>query len=306
MKKILLTGCNGLLGQKIVEQIKHDKSYNLIATAKGNCRIDITATHISFKSLDISSLEECISIIQQEQPDVIINAAAVTNVDLCETEKELCWSANVTGVKNLVDAIKQQNTSYTPHFIHVSTDFIFDGENGPYNEEAQPNPLSYYAHSKLEAEKIVSASSLTWSIIRTVLVYGVTNEMSRSNIVLWAKKSLQEDKAINVVYDQFRTPTLAEDLAQGCLLIADKKAEGIYNISGNDFMSIIDLVNRVAEFWNLDKSLITPVSSKTLSQAAKRPPVTGFVLNKAIALGYKPTPFTKGLAIVDEQLKSVA
>jgi dTDP-4-dehydrorhamnose reductase len=128
--------------------------------------------------------------------------------------------------------------------------------------------------------------------------------MSRSNIVLWAKSSLENAKKINVVDDQFRTPTLAEDLADGCLLIAEKKATGIFNISGKDFMSVLELVYRVADFWKLDKSLITPSKSSDIKQPAQRPPKTGFIIDKAKkVLGYDPHSFEEGLEVLDSQLK---
>lgn len=143
---------------------------------------------------------------------MVIHAAAMTQVDQCETEREKCWSANVDGVANIIAACSQTNA----HLVHVSTDFIFDGTYGPLDETAIPNPVNYYGESKLAGEKLIQQSKINWAILRTVLVYGVTPDMSRSNIVLWVKKSLEEGKTINVVNDQWRTPTLAEDLAMGC------------------------------------------------------------------------------------------
>jgi dTDP-4-dehydrorhamnose reductase len=192
------------------------------------------------------------------------------------------------------------------HLIHLSTDFIFDGLNGPYRETDIPYPPnSVYAQSKYISEKLVEKSELKWTIIRTVLVYGVVDFMSRSNIVLWAKDALSKGKDVNVVDDQFRSPTLAEDLAEGCILAALKGATGTYHISGKDFMSIIELVNTVADFWSLNKALIHPVKTANLGQAAERPLKTGFILEKAIKeLGYNPHSFHEGLEIVDKQLKS--
>jgi dTDP-4-dehydrorhamnose reductase len=174
-------------------------------------------------------------------------------------------------------------------------------------EEEKANPLSYYGLSKLKGEEIVTGNSKSWTILRTVLVYGVVNDMSRSNIVLWAKGNLEQGKTLNVVGDQFRTPTLAEDLAQGCALAAAQKAHGIFNISGRDFMSVFDLVYRVAEYWKLDKSLLNLSTSEGIKQPAKRPPITGFRLDKAIKeLGYKPHSFEEGLAVLDQQLKQAS
>jgi dTDP-4-dehydrorhamnose reductase len=193
------------------------------------------------------------------------------------------------------------------HLIHLSTDFIFNGTHGPVTEEETPEPLSYYGHSKWKAEQLVMQQANSWAVARTVLVYGIVSDMSRSNIVLWAKGALESGKTINVVCDQFRTPTLAEDLASGCALIADKKAQGIFNISGRDYMSVFDLVYKVATYWKLDKSLLNMSTSEGIKQPAKRPPITGFILDKAIKeLGYKPHSFEEGLAVLDQQLKAQA
>ena len=188
----------------------------------------------------------------------------------------------------------------------MSTDFVFDGQAGPYSEDDQPNPLSYYGETKVEAEKIIQASDCRWTILRTILVYGVTANMSRSNIVLWAKSALEKGEPIHVVNDQWRMPTLALDLAEACLLAAEKGATGIFHISGEDMMTVYELVRKVADFWSLDSSLIIPISSKDLNQEAKRPLKTGFILNKAIrVLGYKPHSFSEGLEIVDSQLRDL-
>jgi dTDP-4-dehydrorhamnose reductase len=227
----------------------------------------------------------------------------MTNVDACEEDPINCKILNTDSVQFFVEAVEK----YSPltHFIHLSTDFIFDGEEGPYNEEAKANPVSIYGHSKWNAEKIVQQSKINWSIVRTIIVYGITDNMSRSNIVLWAKQNLESHKEISVVDDQFRSPTLAEDLAEGCILIAKKKAIGVYNISGPETQSILNLVYTVADYFNLDKKYIKPVSSKSLNQPAKRPPRTGFILDKARReLGYSPHSFVEGIKIVMDQFNN--
>jgi dTDP-4-dehydrorhamnose reductase len=297
--KVLLTGSNGLLGQKLVDLYKTNSSVELIATARGVDRYP-DKTGYTYASLDITQKNEVDSVLDFHQPDVVINTAAMTNVDACESEREACDALNVHAVDFLVNACNRINA----HFVHVSTDFIFDGTHGPLTEDEKPSPISYYGLSKVKAEEIVQAKSNSWAIARTVLVYGIVSDMSRSNIVLWAKGALESGKSINVVADQFRTPTLAEDLAQGCALIAAQKASGIYNISGKNFMSVYDLVVQVADFWNLDKSLLHLSSSEGIKQPAKRPPITGFRLDKAMnVLGYNPKSFQEGLKLLDEQLK---
>ena len=295
--KILITGSNGLLGQKLVELFATKQEHYIIATSKS--RLIAPLGDGEFHSLDITNAKEVDKVISETKPEVIINTAAMTQVDQCETEREKCWQANVEALQHLVDACQKNNV----HLVHVSTDFIFDGTHGPLDENEKPNPLSYYGESKLAAEKIVQASSINWSILRTVLVYGVTQDMSRSNIVLWVKKSLEDGKTINVVNDQWRTPTLAEDLATGCYLAAIKKAKGIFNISGEEMMTPYDIAIATADFFKLDKSLIQQTDSTKFTQPAKRPAKTGFIIDKAKReLDYKPRSFSEGLAILASQI----
>lgn len=308
MQKILITGSNGLLGQKLVYKLKDNTNVLSIATARGENRL-VNKTNYEYAELDITVLNNVESVFTKFMPDVVINTAAMTNVDACETEREACWLLNVTSVQNQVNVLEElskKNPGYKPHFIHLSTDFIFDGTHGPLDENETPNPLSYYAESKLAAEKIVQNSSLDWAIARTVLVYGIVDNMSRSNIVLWVKQNLEQGKSINVVDDQYRTPTLAEDLADGCILIAEKKAKGIYNISGKDFLNILEVAHLVADYYKLDKSLIKPSKSADIKQPAKRPPITGFIIDKAKKeLGYNPHSFVEGIKFLEEQLKTM-
>lgn len=299
MNKILVTGSNGLLGQKITDLALADNSIELIATSRGENRHPVKNGY-HYIDLDIVDPQRLRETVAEYRPDVIINTAAMTNVDACEHDPEGCRKLNVEAVASLVELCE----IYGIHLIHLSTDFIFDGKEGPYAEDAEPNPLSLYGQSKWDAEKIIQQSSCKWAILRTILVYGIVADMSRSNIVLWAKGALEKGQPLNVVNDQWRMPTLAEDLAQACLLAATQRAEGIFHISGKDLFAIHELVAAVADFWGLDKSLIREVSSSTLSQAAPRPARTGFILDKARSvLGYNPHSFQEGLELVDQQLR---
>lgn len=298
MKKILVTGSNGLLGQKLIEKLSKAENVEVIATARGENRLPF-ADNYKFVSLDITKKEEVEMVFEAEKPDVIIHTAAMTNVDQCETEKDACWDLNVKAVEYLLEASKKHNS----FFVHLSTDFIFDGKEGPYDEKAEANPLSFYGWSKYAAEKLVINSNVKWAIARTVLVYGIAHDMSRTNIILWVKNSLEQGKSINVVNDQWRTPTLAEDLADGCILIAQKEAEGIFNISGKDLLNPFQMAIMTADYFNLDKTLITEVDGTKFTQPAKRPAKTGFILDKPIeVLGYNPKTFQEGIAFVAEQI----
>ena len=300
MKRILVTGSNGLLGQKLIDRILQDTQIQLIATSKGANRYPETLGY-EYGSLDVCDFQDVKNVVERYHPDAIIHTAAMTNVDSCESNKEQCLELNVTAVKNLISVCEELKIQ----LVHLSTDFIFDGENGPYTEEDEPNPLSYYGVTKLMAEKLLSESSCKCAVLRTIIVYGIVKDMSRTNIVLWAKGALEKGDPINVVYDQWRMPTLAEDLAECCVLAVQKNAQGIYNASGGDLMSIVELVEKVADFWGLDKSLINPISSDSLNQTAKRPKKTGFILDKTIReLGYKPHTFEEGLILLNSQLKA--
>lgn len=297
-KKILLTGSNGLLGQKLVELISSDSNYELIATSRGENRLSNTTGYV-YHSLDIADKDDVDRIMELFKPDYVINSAAMTNVDQCESHKDECWQLNVRAVEYLVEAC-QRHKSF---LLHLSTDFIFDGESGPYDEEAAPKPISYYGSSKLAAERTLMKSKIRWSIARTVLVYGIAEDMSRTNIVLWVRKSLEDKKTIQVVNDQWRTPTLAEDLAEGCFLIVKKEAEGIFNISGKDFLSPYQMAIKTADFFGLDKSYIVETDSTKFTQPAKRPPRTGFIIDKAVnKLGYNPHSFEEGIALLAKQV----
>jgi dTDP-4-dehydrorhamnose reductase len=296
--KILVTGCNGLLGQKLADLISSRREHHLIATAKSSPK---TSDNFEFHTLDITQETQVDAVISTTKPDVVIHTAAMTQVDQCETEREKCWQSNVEAVRYIVEACKKNHA----HLIHLSTDFIFDGTHGPLDENEKPNPLSYYGQSKLAGEEIIQQNGINWAILRTVLVYGVTKDQSRSNIVLWVKKSLEDGKSINVVNDQFRTPTLAEDLAMGCYLAATKKAQGVFNVSGDEMMTPFDIAVTTADFFKLDKSLLRETDSTKFTQPAKRPLKTGFIIDKAKReLGFSPHTFREGLAILAGQLNS--
>lgn len=298
-KTILITGANGLLGQKLVELLVQQSTVDLIATAKGENRLPNSAGY-RYVSLDITNSGEVNTVFDTYQPDVVIHTAAMTNVDTCETDHTGCELLNVTAVAYLIEACQKHDT----FLCHLSTDFIFDGTDGPYTEEAIPNPISVYGASKLRAEKLLENSSIRWAIARTVLVFGIVSDMSRTNIILWVKKSLEEGNQINVVTDQFRTPTLAEDLAMGCWLIAHKEAQGIFNISGSDFLTPYEMAIKTANFYGLPVELIKQADSSTFSQPAKRPPRTGFILDKARReLGYQPRTFDEGIALMAKQIR---
>lgn len=302
MQTILVTGTNGLLGQKILYQLKALPDVRLIASSKGVNRTKEKNGYV-YVDLDITNSEQLAEVFEAYKPDTLINTAAFTNVDACELNKEACWKLNVDAVASMVELCKK----YKTHFIHLSTDFVFDGTAGPYSEENKPHPLSHYATSKYESENLLMQSDLAWAIIRTIIIYGVVDDNQRSNVVLWTKNSLEQQKDINVITDQYRSPTLAEDLADACVQCALRKATGLYHVSGKEQMSIWESVNVVAEYFHLDKKYLHPITTASLKQPAARPLVTGFKIDKAIReLNYKPHTFLEGLKVVEGQLKGIS
>ena len=210
----------------------------------------------------------------------------------CQSSPASCWKVNVGATRSILKAAERSKS----YLIYISTDFVFDGEEGPYDETATPNPVNLYGESKLLAEEMVQMSRLHWCIIRTVLVYGEKVPGGRSNIVLWAKEKLEAGEKIKVVNDQVRTPTYVDDLAKGILLAIMKHAKGIYHISGKDTCTPYELVCNVADLLKKDISLIEPVDASSFKEPAKRPLKTGFIIAKAIKeLGYVPLSLAEGL-----------
>jgi dTDP-4-dehydrorhamnose reductase len=300
-KTVLVTGCNGLLGQKVINLLAGRQAINLIGTGLGYNRNPETKGY-TYVSANITEPNVMRQIFEDYRPTDIIHTAAMTNVDACEKDPDACQKVNVEAVRTLCALCNE----FEAKLIHVSTDFIFDGKNGPYAEDAEPNPLSVYGRAKWEAEKIIMASNIPYAIARTILLYGVVRGQSRSNVALWVLQNLKEGKKINVVSDQIRSPTLAEDLADGLVSILLKEKTGIYHLSGAEIMSILDLAYSVADFFDLDKSLITPTLTSSLGQPAPRPPRTGFIILKAaLELGYNPRPLSAGLSLLKRQLDSL-
>jgi dTDP-4-dehydrorhamnose reductase len=290
--KILLTGANGLLGRTLLRKLI-DKKYDVVATVKDASNIRYGNAKVL--SLDISDGDAVYRLITSENPQCIIHAAAMTQVDQCELDKIDCWNTNVTATRFIVDAAQETRS----RLIFISTDFVFDGSAGPYKETDVPNPVNYYGSSKLAAEKAIMESGVDWSIVRTVLVVGRTETDQRQNILSWVKEKLEKKENIKVVDDQVRTPTFVDDLAHGIILVLEKNAKGIFHISGKDTLTPYQIAKSTAEFLHLDSKLIERVDANSFTQPAQRPPITGFIIEKARKeLGFEPHSFKEILSQV--------
>lgn len=298
--KILITGSNGLLGQKIVKRcLKHNIPF--VATSKGANR-NPECPNDHYISLDLLQTDEVHQLVLDQKPTAIIHTAALTNVDYCEEHPEECHQVNVISTKVLYEAAK----SVHAHFELVSTDFVFDGENGPYKEEDTVNPLSVYAHSKVDAEHILLTDPenyKNWSIARTIIVYGTGFGLSRSNMILWAMEALPKGELMKLVDDQFRAPTWADDLAYGCVEIVKRNQTGIFHLSGPKPRAINQIVEEVGKALKLTDLKIETISSATLNQTAKRPPRTGFDLSKAEKLlDYHPMDIQETIPLLQKDI----
>lgn len=292
--KILITGSNGLLGQKLVKQLLN-KNISFLASSKGENR-NPQCPNTHYVQMDITKPSQVSAIFQEYFPSAVIHTAAITNVDYCESNISECKEVNIAATNILFHAAQSINAQ----LIALSTDFVFDGVRGNYKETDAPNPLSVYAKSKLAAEQLLQVSNYkNWAIVRTIIVFGEGSNLSRSNIVLWAKEALASGKELNIIDDQFRAPTWADDLAWACIRIALMKKKGMFHISGPETFSIYDLVLRVAKSCGLETESLNKTTSESLNQAAKRPPKTGFDLTKARKeIGYNPMSFEESLKLL--------
>ncbi len=290
--RVLVTGANGLLGQHLIKALL-ENSYMIFATGRGDSRIPVPdGTNYSYWPLRLDDEAGWENLFSVATPDFVIHAGAMTQIDECELKRDECFEINVQGTARIL-ALSEE---YAKHFVFISTDFVFDGVSGNYAEEDLVNPINWYGSTKVEAEVHVKSSSIPWSILRTCLVYGDTLSGTRSNIISWVRSSLKKGEKIKVVSDQIRTPTYIKDLVRGILLLIEKKAAGIFHVSGKDTLSPFEMAMKTAEYCGLNIHLIDRVDASIFSQPGKRPLKTGFNISKAgNILGFDPLSFDEGI-----------
>ena len=301
MKRVLITGSNGLLGQQLVDLFVRCGDYNLILASRQE-RSVFTEDTLPYVQLDITRRQDVRNIIEEFEPEFIINAASGTEVDRCETEREIAWRTNVGGVENILSAAKLTGST----LVQLSTDYIFDGKNGPYDEYARPNPLNYYGRTKLAGENLISSAGIPAVIVRTMILYGLGAKV-KPNFGLWLLKNFIDEKPMRIVDDQIGNPTLVDDLAYAILQLIERNRTGIYHIAGPDLMSRYDFALAFADVFGFNRKLITPVKTTALKQAAARPLKSGFITLKAETdLGVKMSGVERGLAIFKNQVANHA
>ncbi len=293
--RIFITGANGMLGQRLVESLCSEENIELLTTSQEPQAFFSSAEYVS---CDITNREHIKNLIFEFYPDFIINTAAFTNVDASETERENAWKVNVKGVEYLAESCRVMDA----RLIHISSDYIFDGSKGPYTEKDKPNPLGYYGRTKLAGENALRISGAMYTILRTNVLYGMARN-SRPDFVRWTISKLKSRQEIRIVTDQFNNPTFTEDLVSAIRKIIEYRRQGIYNIGGKEFLSRYEFARLISEYFDLDNSLIIPISTGELNQTAQRPLRSGLVTLKAeTELGYKPHNIRDSLRVIKKYL----
>jgi dTDP-4-dehydrorhamnose reductase len=296
--RLLVTGANGLLGQALVRRLSGSSDHEVLATARDDApRFDVPC---EYTPMDVTTPSTVESVIEDYNPDAVVNCAAVSDVTECEEDRNRAWAVNARAVRTLAKHCRAVDA----RLVQLSSDFVFNGERGPYEEDARPDPVNYYGRTKLAGENALREFDfLDWALVRTVLVYGTANDLSRSNVVLWMIDQLSQGEVIHVVDDQWRTPTYVRDLADGIVRLVDREKTGIYHLSGREMVTIHELARTVADVFDFDRSLIDPVPSDYFDDAVERPSKTGFIILKAeTELGYDPRPLEAGLRSVGREL----
>lgn len=279
MKRLFITGGSGLLGSRFS---KFTDEYEVTTTYNKNPK------EHSVK-LDITDEKDVLNKIKSLSPDLVVHSAALTNVDYCEDHQEEAYRINAQGTLNMVKACEKIDSK----LIYVSTDFVFDGTEGSYKETDKTNPISYYGLSKLKGEEFVQESDIKSAIVRVSVLYGWHENF---NYVMWVIDELKKGNNINIVTDEYNSPTYAENAAEAILKIFSKNKEGIYHIAGDERINRFEFAKNIARVFKLDETLINPIKSEDLIRKARRPLDSSLSVEKAKNdLNFKFFKTTEGL-----------
>ncbi len=294
MEKLVITGVNGLLGQKLLDQA-HSK-YSILGIDLHDEPFD-KKIKFDYRKLDLTKRRLVKEVILNYNPHYLINTAAMTDVDKCETQKEQCWKINVEAVDNIIYAVRKTGT----RIVQLSSDYVFDGKNGPYSEKNVPLPLGYYGRSKLASENLLIHSNLELAIVRTMVLYGYGMNV-RLNFVTWLIEKLKKNANVTIVTDQLGNPTLADELATAILKIVELKKWDLYHISGSELIDRYSFALKIANIFKLNPNLISSITTSELNQPAMRPLKSGFIIDKAkTELGIEMSNAEEGLKIFKKQ-----
>jgi dTDP-4-dehydrorhamnose reductase len=291
MQRLLITGATGLLGRKITELAKND--YKVIPL------YNTRPLHPDSLKLDITNLYEISNLFKTVKPDIVVHTAAETNVDKCETQREHAWKINAEGTRNLALACSKTNTK----IVYISTDYVFDGAKGNYNEQDRPNPANYYGVTKLEGENQVIQHCKNHAILRTSVLYGW--HPWKKNFATWVISQLRQGNEVTVVEDHYNTPTLADNLAEIVVEVVQRNLQGLLHASGKERISRYEFAKKMAKIFNLNLDLIKPVKMSQLAAwTAQRPRDSSLDTGKIQKqLKTKPLNINEGLNKMKEEMK---
>ena len=261
--KLLITGVSGQLGSAIYKISKYENYGTYLSNLP-------KANNKDIKKVDITSYNDIFSFVKKINPDVIIHCAALRNVDLCEENKELAWKSNVIGTKNIVDICNELRIK----MIFISTDYVFDGYKGFYKEEDVPNPINFYAKTKVIGEWLVQNLE-DFIIVRTSML--ISN--LPGNYVDFTLSGLKSG-GISGTTDIKSSPTLVSELAEASISAIEKDLSGIYHMAGDEMISRYEFMRTVATIFGYDSNLIKPTTSDELKFKAKRPKDTSLDISK--------------------------
>lgn len=290
MKNVLIIGANGFTGRQILKDLSDNKQYKVTGCSLHSDIHPDNKGNYCFIEADIRDAHSVKNLFEEVQPDVVINCSALSVPDYCETHHEEAYLINVTAVEQLARLCKE----YDSRSIHLSTDFVFDGrinENAGqlYTEEILPAPVNYYGFTKWKGEERVAELCDNYAIVRVAIVYGKALPGQHGNIVQLVINRLQGGQDINVVSDQWRTPTYVGDVSNGVQLLIENTANGIFHICGDECLTIAEIAYQVADSMNLDRSLIHPATTEDIKESTPRPRFSGMSIEKArTILGYHP------------------
>jgi dTDP-4-dehydrorhamnose reductase len=300
--RILVTGSNGLLGTKLLERLLADQAHEPLG-ADHTDRSNGYLGEAPFWRLDVADAANVEQVMDEARPDVVIHAAAFTNVDACERERDLAQSINTDGAANVARACAARDR----RLVHLSTEYVFDGQAGPYRESDPVHPLGWYAQTKAAGEQAVTAAGGRSVIARTTIIYGYAAHR-QPDFARWLIGQLRAGGRARIVHDQIGSPTLADNLAQMTLALATSDVSGIFNTVGADVLSRLDFARQIADVFDLDASLIDPITTADLAQPAPRPLQAGLLMDhfratfpKVPVLGVR-----EGLTILKTQIDAAA
>jgi len=272
MSKILVTGASGLVGRQITKDLvtKNHDVYSCYKSEKSEFGI---ITH-----LDISNHEQITQVLNDIQPDIVIHLAAITDVELCEKEKEFAISINANSTK----IIAQESKKHNSFFIYCSTDYVFDGKKCMNTEYDVPNPINIYGKSKLDGEFLSNNLSLPHAIVRTSTPFGV--HPYKKSFPLWVKNNLESQREIKVIVDQYTSPTYVPNLSSMIIEIAMKEISGLFHLAGSTRISRFEFAKLIVNKLNLNENLLKPSKMDEMNWIAPRPRDSSLDVSKAMRI----------------------